>query len=130
MYEVSIRKHFDAAHYLRGYQGKCETIHGHRYEVVVTVRARETDEIGLAYDFSVLKKKLGGILDRLDHRCVNDVPPFDEINASAENIARIIYQELHPMLQGTVAHLHSVQVFESPDSAVTYFPDEAQVDQP
>ena len=83
MYEVSIRKHFDAAHYLRGYQGKCENIHGHRYEVVVSVRTEQTDDIGLAYDFGVLKKQLAEILGKLDHKCVNDVPPFDEINASA-----------------------------------------------
>jgi len=125
MYEVSIRKHFDAAHYLRGYQGKCENIHGHRYEVVVNVRTEQTDDIGLAYDFSILKRQLGEILGRLDHKCVNDVPPFDEINASAENIASTICRELQTMLKESDARIHSVQVFESPDSAVTYFPEGA-----
>ena len=125
MYEVSIRKHFDAAHYLRGYQGKCENIHGHRYEVVVSVRTEQTDDIGLAYDFGVLKKQLAEILGRLDHKCVNDVPPFDEINASAENIASTICQELQTTFKETNVQVHSVQVFESPDSAVTYFPEGA-----
>ena len=125
MYEVSIRKHFDAAHYLRGYQGKCENIHGHRYEVVVSVRTEQTDDIGLAYDFGILKKQLAEILGRLDHKCVNDVPPFDEINASAENIASTICQELQTTLKEINVQVHSVQVFESPDSAVTYFPEEA-----
>jgi len=125
MYEVSIRKHFDAAHYLRGYQGKCENIHGHRYEVVVSVRTEQTDDIGLAYDFGILKKQLAEILGRLDHKCVNDVPPFDEINASAENIASTICQELQTTFKETNVQVHSVQVFESPDSAVTYFPEGA-----
>ncbi|NQT48938.1 MAG: 6-carboxytetrahydropterin synthase QueD [Chloroflexi bacterium] len=125
MYEVSIRKHFDAAHYLRGYQGKCENIHGHRYEVVVSVRTEQTDDIGLAYDFGILKKQLAEILGKLDHKCVNDVPPFDEINASAENIASTICQELQTTFKETNVQVHSVQVFESPDSAVTYFPEGA-----
>jgi len=125
MYEVSIRKHFDAAHYLRGYQGKCENIHGHRYEVVVSVRTEQTDDIGLAYDFGILKKQLAEILGKLDHKCVNDVPPFDEINASAENIASTICQELQTTLKEANVQVYSVQVFESPDSAVTYFPEGA-----
>ena len=39
MYQVSVEQHFDAAHFLRGYRGKCEAVHGHRFRVVVRVRA-------------------------------------------------------------------------------------------
>jgi len=124
MYEVSVRQHFDAAHYLRGYQGKCENVHGHRFEVVANVRAKQIDDIGMAYDFSQLKKELGEIVSRFDHTCVNDVPPFDRINASSENIASTICTELQAMLKATNASVYSIQVWESPDSAVTYFPEE------
>ncbi|GAI06028.1 unnamed protein product, partial [marine sediment metagenome] len=62
MYQVSIEQHFDAAHFLRGYGGKCEALHGHRFRVVVRVKAAEVDDIGIAYDFVELKRQLGDIL--------------------------------------------------------------------
>jgi 6-pyruvoyltetrahydropterin/6-carboxytetrahydropterin synthase len=123
MYEISVQEHFDAAHYLRGYQGKCEKVHGHRFQVVVNVRARQVDDIGLAYDFTKLKQQLGEIVSRFDHTCLNDVPPFDRINPSSENIASTIYSELQSRLKETKVSLYSVQVWESPHSAVTYFPE-------
>ena len=78
MYQISVEQHFDAAHFLRGYQGKCEALHGHRFRVVVKVRASRLDDIGIAYDFTELKQHLGDILSRFDHTCLNDVPPFDK----------------------------------------------------
>ena len=89
MYEITVEKHFDAAHYLRGYQGKCEELHGHRYRVVVKLRAEKLNDIGLAYDFTDVKRHLKEILARFDHTCLNDVADFSEINPSAENIAHV-----------------------------------------
>jgi 6-pyruvoyltetrahydropterin/6-carboxytetrahydropterin synthase len=123
MYEVSVEQHFDAAHYLRDYQGKCESLHGHRYQVVAKVKASQVDEIGLAYDFTVLKQHLADIVSRFDHTCLNDVPPFDKINPSSENIASTIYNELGPKLAGDPVSLSGVEVWESPDSWVAYSPD-------
>ncbi|MCX5998090.1 MAG: 6-carboxytetrahydropterin synthase QueD, partial [Chloroflexi bacterium] len=120
-YEISVRHHFDAAHYLRGYQGKCENLHGHRFEVVANVRVQELDELGLAYDFSDLRKHLEKVVGRFDHTCLNDVPPFDRVNPSSENIASTVYGELRPLLKNERLLLHSVQVWESPQSAATYF---------
>ena len=122
MYEVSVEQHFDAAHFLRGYQGKCEALHGHRFRVVVRVRASGLDDIGMAYDFTELKRHLGDILTRFDHSYLNDDPPFDKINPSSENIARTIYSELEPKLAGAPAFLSTVEVWESPQSGVTYKP--------
>jgi len=124
MYEVSVQQHFDAAHYLRGYQGKCESLHGHRFQVVAKVRAEQIDEVGLAYDFVQLRQQLGEIVGRFDHTCLNEVPPFDKINPSSENIASTIYSELQALLQGTGASISSIQVWESPHSCVTYLPEE------
>ncbi len=123
MYEVAVEQHFDAAHFLRGYQGKCEALHGHRYRVVAKVRASQVDEIGLAYDFTVLKRHLAGILSRFDHTCLNDVPPFDKVNPSSENIASTIYSELALKLAGDPVSLSCVEVWESPDSWIAYRPD-------
>ena len=67
MYQISVEQHFDAAHALRGYQGKCEALHGHRFRVVVKIKASQIDDIGLAYDFTVLKQQLRDILYKFDH---------------------------------------------------------------
>ena len=123
MYQIAVEQHFDAAHFLRGYQGKCEALHGHRFRVVVKIGASRVDEIGLAYDFTVLKQQLGDILSRFDHTCLNDVPPFDKINPSSENIATTIYNELRPKLAEAPVSLSCVEVWESPQSGVAYSPD-------
>jgi len=120
MYQVSVEQHFDAAHFLRGYRGKCEALHGHRFRVVVRVKAAKVDDIGLAYDFVELKRQLGDILSRFDHTCLNDVPPFDKINPSSENIASTIYNELQPKLAGAPVSLACVEVWESPQSGIAY----------
>src|SRR4030065_62279 len=116
MYEISVEMDFDAAHFLRGYQGKCEALHGHRFRVVVKAKASRVNDIGLAYDFTELKQHLGEILERFDHSCLNDAPPFDKINPSSENIAQTIYDELKPKLKTAPVSLSSVAVWESPDS--------------
>ena len=122
MYRVSVEQHFDAAHYLRGYQGKCEKLHGHRFKVVVSLKAATLNETGLAYDFVELKGHLGEILTQFDHTCLNDVPPFDKLNPSSENIAATVYDQLKGRLPGEVS-LSSVEVWESPQSCVTYSPE-------
>ena len=123
MYQISVEQHFDAAHFLRGYQGKCESLHGHRYKVVVRINAAQLDETGLAYDFAVLKKNVAGVLEKFDHTCLNDVPPFDKQNPSAENIAAVIYHALKPLLDGGKVSLDCIEVWESPQTWVTYRPD-------
>ena len=123
MYEIAVEGHFDAAHFLRGYKGKCEALHGHRYRVVARVSTPKVDNIGLAYDFTELKQHLNGILSRFDHVCLNDIPPFDKINPSSENIATTIYNELKPKLTGAPVSLSAIEVWESPHTRVTYRPD-------
>lgn len=123
MYQISVEQHFDAAHFLRGYQGKCEALHGHRFQVVVKIKASELDDIGIAYDFTELKRHLGDILVRFDHTCLNDVPPFDKINPSSENTASTIYNELQTKLAGAPVSLSCVEVWESPQQGVAYSPD-------
>ena len=130
MYEISVEKAFDAAHYLRGYKGKCENMHGHRYTIVVKVTAQKLNDIGIAYDFTDLKAHLNEILERFDHTCLNNIKPFDKINPSAENIASTIYKELKKKLSKNTAHpelvegvkLTSVSAFETPHQGVTYRP--------
>lgn len=123
MYQISIAQHFDAAHFLRGYHGKCEAMHGHRFQAVVKIKSSQVDDIGIAYDFTELKHQLADILSRFDHTCLNDVPPFDKINPSSENIASTIHDELQPKLSGAPVSISCVEVWESPWSGVAYSPD-------
>jgi len=123
MYQVSVEQDFDAAHFLRGYQGKCEALHGHRFRVVARVTSAQTDDVGMAYDFTVLKRHLGDILSRFDHTCLNDISPFDKKNPSSENIAATIYDELKLKLVGAPVSLSCIEVWESPQSSVAYSPD-------
>ena len=125
MYQLSVEQDFDAAHSLRGYQGKCEALHGHRFRAVVKAKSSVLNEIGIVYDFTELKKHLGDILARFDHTCLNDVTPFDKINPSSENLATTIYNELQLRLADAPISLSFVEVWESPQSGVSYCPEES-----
>ena len=120
MFRITVEQFMDAAHSLKGYQGKCEAVHGHRYRVSATLKAGEQDEIGLSYDFSEAKSRLRDTLDRYDHTYLNDIPPFNCVNPSAENIARAVYDELKGMLSGELVVLESVSVWETPEQGVEY----------
>jgi 6-pyruvoyltetrahydropterin/6-carboxytetrahydropterin synthase len=120
MYEIVVKQYFEAAHFLRGYKGKCENLHGHRYAVIVRLQAGELNEIGLVYDFTGVKRHLGGILSRFDHASLNDIPPFDKINPSAENIAATIYRELKTKLTAEPVTIAAVEVWENPHQGISY----------
>ncbi len=120
MYEISVEQEFDAAHALRGYEGKCERLHGHRFRVAVTIRADKLNEIGLAYDFTVLKKQLGEVLGKFDHTCLNENAPFDKMNPSSENIASTVFGEMRNRLSGDPVSISRVEVWESPTSRAEY----------
>lgn len=122
MYQLFVEEHFDAAHYLRNYRGKCENLHGHRYKVVVRLEATKLSQAGLAYDFAQLKRQLREVTAPFDHHCLNDAPPFDQIEPSCENIAATIYDGLLPYFSGSSVTLTCVEVWESPTTGIAYKP--------
>ncbi|MGQ9546556.1 MAG: 6-carboxytetrahydropterin synthase QueD [Dehalococcoidia bacterium] len=122
MYQLFIEEHFDAAHYLPNYQGKCEKLHGHRFKVMVRFEAARLNESGLAYDFAQLKQHVREVLAQFDHTCLNDVPPFDKIGPSCENIAATIYDALQARFAKSPVKLVNVEVWESPTTGVAYSP--------
>ena len=122
MFEVSIDYSFAAGHALRNYKGKCENTHGHNYKVRVTVAGEKLDSAGLLLDFVDLRRAVGKIVDRLDHQFLNELPPFDQLNPSAENIAHYFSRELEPQLNEDGARLQSVTVWETDTSFATYRP--------
>jgi 6-pyruvoyltetrahydropterin/6-carboxytetrahydropterin synthase len=122
MYQLFVEEHFDAAHYLPNYHGKCEKLHGHRFKVVARLEAARLDETGLAYDFAQLKQHLREVLAQFDHTCLNDVPPLDKIGPSSENIAATIYDALQARFSSSQVKLVNVEVWESPTAGVVYSP--------
>ena len=123
MYTIAAQAHYDSAHLLRDYEGKCANIHGHRYVVEVALQTPEVGSKGMAYDFGDLKGHLRELADGLDHRNLNDVPPFTEIESTAENQARYFFDEMKKRLPDHVAQgLLYARVWESPTAWAQYGP--------
>ncbi len=121
MYELLIESKFAAAHQLRGYQGKCEKLHGHNWRVTCTVTAERLNEQGLAIDFIDIKKALREVLDQLEHTFLNEIFPFTQINPSSENLAKWIYDNLSKKLNTEDFGVSSVTVWESDTASASYF---------
>ena len=107
---LKVKDKFQAAHYLRGYKGKCEKVHGHTFQVQVEIKVAELDKTGIGIDFTEVKKRLAESLP--DHTLLNDVYPF---NPSAENLSRHFYRELKKLYP-----VKAVTVWESEDASATY----------
>jgi 6-pyruvoyltetrahydropterin/6-carboxytetrahydropterin synthase len=121
MFEVMIERNFSSAHQLRGYKGKCENLHGHNYKIEIYARGRELDNIGLLVDFGELKTAADEVVQYLDHRNINELPPFDvELNPSAENLARYILERVASRVGDGRVQIYKVRCFETPTSIATY----------
>lgn len=116
MYKIKVEAHFSAAHKLRGYRGKCEELHGHNWKVEARVSSDRLDKAGMVMDFKDLKSGLNKILEKLDHKYLNNIPYFKKTNPTSENIASYIYERLKPQ----VGILSSVTVWESENACATY----------
>lgn len=119
MFKLIIHSGFSAAHALRRYDGVCAEIHGHNWRLSVTFAAERLDENGMAVDLVALKRTVDECAAKLDHRFINEVPPFDKLNPTSENLAKYFYQELSSRAPLDVL---SVEVAESDDYAVVYEP--------
>ncbi len=123
MFEVSVEQTFAAGHALRNYKGKCENVHGHNYRVRITIQGDQLDSTGLLVDFLDVKRLMGGVIDYLDHRFINDLPPFDQLNPSAENIAKYFFDQVNGGLKNEVpVHIAEVQIWETDTSSAIYRP--------
>jgi len=123
MYEVCVEETFAAGHALRNYHGKCENVHGHNYRLQVTLQGAELDATGLLVDFVELKKIIRGAVERLDHQFLNDLPPFDILNPSAENIAKYFYDRISAGVPaGVPARVEEVRVWETNVASASYRP--------
>jgi 6-pyruvoyltetrahydropterin/6-carboxytetrahydropterin synthase len=122
MYELKIVTHFSAAHQLREFHGKCEQLHGHNWKMDVYVRSRKLDETGFVIDFGILKNMVGEIMKQLDHKFLNDLIPFRNVNPSSEHISQYVAENLAARLDGTNASVSRVTAWESENACATYYP--------
>ncbi len=121
MFVVSVQAHYDSAHFLRNYHGKCERMHGHRYVVELALHSEVLDQAGIAFDFVIVKKHLRDLAERLDHENLNELPPFDEVEPSAENQARYFFDEMKRLLPPAMgAAMLYVKVWETPTQFALY----------
>ena len=111
---------FAAAHSLRGYPGDCRKLHGHNWKVEVEMSANALDELGMGIDFKVVKNETKAVTDELDHSYLNEQPPFDTVNPTAENIAAHIYRRLGERMNDERVQVHSVTVWETERACVRY----------
>lgn len=120
-WRLAVRAEFAAAHALRHYKGKCEATHGHNFAVEAVMEGETlTADTELLADFSDLKRDLASVLDTLDHKDLNQTPPFDRMNPSSENLARYIYQQLAPLVTPRGVCMHAVTVSERGPQSATY----------
>jgi len=114
---------FSAAHSIRGHTGGCENLHGHNYRVRIYLQARELDSLGMVMDFADLKAMAGEILGSWDHRVINEIPPFDERNTTAELLSEHVYREVEKRLSTPRVEVARVEVWENEDSCAIFEPD-------
>jgi 6-pyruvoyltetrahydropterin/6-carboxytetrahydropterin synthase len=117
-----IRTDFAAAHQLRGYDGDCARLHGHNWRVELYVECSELDDLGLGIDYKIMKRELKAALAGWDHYNLNDVPPFDTINPSSENVARVLYEEMSRRLDDERLRVSRIVIGETCTASVTYWP--------
>ena len=119
MFEIRVEKTIAAAHRLFDYNGPCESLHGHNYRVEVAYTGTELDRFGMLVDFTDVKRAFHAVLETLDHTYLNNLPAFQGVSPSAENIAAHIFHELArtPFDRAALDH---VSVWETPTQVATY----------
>ena len=122
MYYVSVYNTFSAAHHLRDYAGKCEKVHGHNYQVEVELKAKALNKTGMVADFNDIRDAMVKLLSRFDHQDLNEVKPFDKINPTAENIARVVFEEMALKFNSPKVKINQVSVWETEHAKATYGP--------
>lgn len=137
MYLIKTEHHFDAAHFLYGYEGKCSNIHGHRWTVIVAVKKEELSSLGndagMVVDFGILKDELKKEVDYFDHSLIIEKNTLKRktYEALQEENFRLIEVEFRPTAENFAKYFYdkmkrygylikSVQVYETPNNCAEY----------
>ena len=123
MFLLSVKAHFDSAHYLEAYDGPCKRTHGHTWKVQASWEAKDNQVIlsgpkqGMIIDFKLAKKALNTVIEHLDHYLINEQV---DVYPTAENLAVWFYDELMDVFSDT--RLHQITLWESEDCMIQYSP--------
>ena len=120
IYTLKVLADFASAHTLRDYPGACSRMHGHNWKIEAEVQATQLNEIGMAIDFKEIKREVRAIADELDHRYLIELAPFQDINPTAENIARYFFQRLAQRLNNERVHVSALTIWETDRACVRY----------
>lgn len=137
MYTIQAEAHFDSAHFLKGYNGPCANLHGHRWRVVAYQSTKNLIESGekrgMVADFGDLKKPLKALADSLDHKLILEEGTVGEkflealelegfsyvtipVRPTAEAMAKWFFDQLSQKVSG----LSEVVVYETPTNGASY----------
>lgn len=116
MYSIKVEGNFSSAHNVRRYKGDCEQLHGHNWRVEAAVARSGLEKTGMVIDFKELKLRLNEVLEKLDHKYLNNLAYFKKVNPTSENLAKFIYDSL----KSGVRNLKSITVWENTTSSATY----------
>lgn len=119
-YQLKIVTDFASAHTLRDYPGACSRMHGHNWKVELEAVATQLDDIGMGVDFKVMKQAAREVSAELDHRYLNELEPFKEINPTAENIAAYMYKQISVRINSETIKVTALTLWETERACVRY----------
>ncbi len=119
MYKLAIEVSISASHYLRHYSGPCQRMHGHNWKIQVVVTGKQLNEAGMIIDFKELSDLTWQVIGRFDHQTFNELPPFDTLNPTAENMAKYFYHEIGRILPEGVS-MSAIRLWETDKYMLEY----------
>lgn len=119
-YTLTVTTDFAASHIIPGHPGKCARLHGHNWKVEVYLKATQLNDLGMALDFADLKQATKAVIDEVDHQHLNEIPPFNEISPTAENISRWLFQRIGEKINTERAKISAVTLWETDRCCVSY----------
>ena len=122
MFQLKVTTRFAAAHQLTMVGEKCENLHGHNWHVEVYVQGEELDAGGVLMDFGIVKKEVRDIMNTLDHKFLNELEIFENVQPSSEHIAMYIAKELDRRIDVDGVKVSRVSAWESDNACATYIP--------
>lgn len=122
MFRLKVQDYFSSAHYLKNYKGSCENLHGHNWKVELLVEGSQLNNLDILIDFKILKSILKETLNELDHKLLNEIPYFKNVNPSSERLAEYIFKKIKDKLsQYSNIKVKEVTVYETDKVSATYY---------
>jgi len=126
MFELKVKTRFAGAHQLTMVGEKCENLHGHNWHIEVCVKGDKLNSAGVLVDFGDIKKAVKEVVKGdLDHKFLNDLEMFDNMQPTSERIAVYIAQKVQTILKQEKTRgirVSKVMAWESDDACATYLP--------